>query len=259
MATHFFCTQDAAKYGIEEAIILWNIGFWCANNLANRRNIHDGRVWTYNTHKAFLELAPYLCPENPSIRNASYPDEDSKVKALEKENKRRCQKVRRILKSLEEQGAIVSGNYNKNKYDQTLWYSLKDQSTLTKYAEISPEAAKLLKLQICRLEVTELSNGDYKNVTPIPDSKHRSVNPKKTTTTEKPNFNDFAIVLISLIKEMIKEGGWVPAGQQAPKATWLETKARTLFDKFPDPSPEDCAVLILKDWTSLLSNQSKSD
>ncbi len=80
MAVHQFCTEDAARYGVEEAILLWNIGFWCATNLAKRQNIHDGRVWTYNPHRAYLELTPYLCPENPDIHNAEYPDESSRDK-----------------------------------------------------------------------------------------------------------------------------------------------------------------------------------
>lgn len=75
---------------------------------------------------------------------------------------------------------------------------------------------------------------------------------KKTTTTEKPDFDVFALSLIAIIQEMINEGGWVAENQLVPKATWLKAKARSLFDKFPDPRPEDCAVLILKDWTSLM-------
>ena len=173
MAVHHFCTEDAARYGVEEAILLWNIGFWCATNLAKRQNIHDGRVWTYNPHRAYLELTPYLCPENPDIHNAEYPDEASREKAAEKELKRRSQKIRRIFKSLENQGAIVAGNYNKSKQDQTTWYSLNDQKKLSKYAEIAPEALKLLNLQICRLDSTDLSNGLYRFVDSSPDNKHR--------------------------------------------------------------------------------------
>lgn len=73
-----------------------------------------------------------------------------------------------------------------------------------------------------------------------------------TTTTEKPDFDVFALALISIIREMIEEGGWVSSDQPLPKATWLKAKASTLFDKFPDPRPEDCAVFILKDWTRLM-------
>ena len=189
MAVHHFCTEDAARYGVEEAILLWNIGFWCATNLAKRQNIHDGRVWTYNPHKAYLELTPYLCPENPEINNAEYPDEASREKAKEKELKRRSQKIRRIFKSLEEQGAIVAGNYNKSKYDQTTWYSLNDQSTLSKYAEIAPEALILLKLQICRLGTTDLSNENYKSVDSSPDNKQRCKQVSQSTVRAREKFS----------------------------------------------------------------------
>lgn len=175
MAVHHFCTEDAARYGVEEAILLWNIGFWCATNLAKRQNIHDGRVWTYNPHRAYLELTSYLCPENPDIRNAEYPDEASREKALSKELKRRCEKIRRIFKSLEQQGAIAAGNYNKSKYDQITWYSLNDQKKLSKYAEIAPEALKLLNPQICGLDTTDLSNGHHKFVDSSPGDTPRLI------------------------------------------------------------------------------------
>lgn len=86
-------------------------------------------------------------------------------------------------------------------------------------------------------------------------TKETNIQNKKniTTTTEKPDFYDFAVCLLGIIKSMISEGGWIPDGQPAPKSTWLKAKAKSLFDKFTDPRPEDCAVLILKDWTKLIN------
>ena len=188
MAVHHFCTEDAARYGVEEAILLWNIGFWCATNLAKRQNIHDGRVWTYNPHRAYLELTPYLCPENPDIHNAEYPDESSREKALSKELKRRCEKIRRIFKSLEQQSAIVLGNFNKSKYDQTTWCSLNDQSKLLKYAEIAPEALKLLNPQFCGLDITDLWNQNHKFVDSSPDNKHRCKQVSQSTLRARKKF-----------------------------------------------------------------------
>ncbi len=74
------------------------------------------------------------------------------------------------------------------------------------------------------------------------------INQRETTTTEKLNFNDFAVCLISILQEMIAEGGWIPEGHPVPKKTWLKAKAQTLHNTFPDPRPEDCALIILKDW-----------
>lgn len=56
---HSFEVEDAVKYGIEKAIILNNLRFWLENR-ANRKNISDGQVWTYNSAEAFELLFPYM-------------------------------------------------------------------------------------------------------------------------------------------------------------------------------------------------------
>lgn len=93
---HIFNIQDAVDYGIEEAIILYNIRFWLDKNLANNSNIHDGEVWTYNSVKAWAKLFPYMSES----------------------------KISKTLTKMEEKGLIISGNYNKAKYDRTKWYSI---------------------------------------------------------------------------------------------------------------------------------------
>ena len=75
--------------------MLHNLLFWLARNKANGSNIHDGKVWTYNSASAFAELFPFW----------------------------KERKIARILVSLEEQGAIESGCYNKAGYDRKKWYS----------------------------------------------------------------------------------------------------------------------------------------
>ena len=239
MSTHHFCTEDAANYGIEEAIILQNIGYWSCKNLANRQNIKKGRVWTYNTRDAFIELFPYLAK-----------GQDIKAKRV---------KIGRILRSLEDQGAIVSEQLNKNRHDRTKWYSVTDVSKLKKYGEISSEALKTLKEQICSFDRTEMFYPENKSVPSLTDNKQQIENTTTTTTEErareKLDFDDFAICLIKLINDMIKEGGWVPKGQQVPKATWLKSKAEELYHRLPNPSPADCSVLILRDWTNLIGKQ----
>lgn len=93
---HKFSVEVAQRYGIEEAILLENLYFWCMKNQANGRHIYDGKAWTYNSVKAFKELFPYMTPS----------------------------KIRRALLHLEEEGLIVSGNYNEIKYDRTTWYAV---------------------------------------------------------------------------------------------------------------------------------------
>ena len=56
---HSFDPVDAEKFGILEAILLANIRWWTAKNEANKRHLHDGKFWTYNSAKAFAKLFPY--------------------------------------------------------------------------------------------------------------------------------------------------------------------------------------------------------
>lgn len=121
---HSFDIQHAEKYGINCAVILNNMIFWAKKNSANNANVFDGSVWVYNSVRAWRELFPYMTENH--IRNA--------------------------LKKLEEEGIIISGNYNEHKYDQTKWYSIIDES-------------------ICennQIHLSILTNGIVKNNKPIP-------------------------------------------------------------------------------------------
>ena len=52
MTCHAFDIEDAKKYGVDSAIILYNLRFWLAHNKANGTHINDGYVWTYNSARA---------------------------------------------------------------------------------------------------------------------------------------------------------------------------------------------------------------
>lgn len=92
---HSFDVELAKEYGILEAILIQNIYFWIEKNKANNKHFYDGRYWTYNSKKAFSEMFPYA-----SERQIKY--------SLEK-----------LIKN----GILVTGNYNKQWSDRTLWYS----------------------------------------------------------------------------------------------------------------------------------------
>lgn len=98
MTSHYFDIDDAEQYGVLPAIILQNIKFWIAKNKANGDNVHDGRVWVYNSVSAWTELFPYATKDQ----------------------------VRRALEKLEYMGAVVTGNYNKRAGDVTKWYAISD-------------------------------------------------------------------------------------------------------------------------------------
>jgi hypothetical protein len=101
---HSFNIEIAKEYGVEAAIIIENLNFWIEKNKANGKHFYDGKYWTYNSAKAFSELFPYW----------SAPQ------------------ISRILKKLEKDGILLTGNFNSSSYDRTKWYSLNHEIHFTK-------------------------------------------------------------------------------------------------------------------------------
>ena len=94
----YFCfsKDDAEQYGVDGAVMLHHIRYWVAKNEANENNYHEDKYWTYNSTKAFAQLFPFWS----------------------------ARKVGRVLKKLEDDGAIMSGNFNGKRYDRTKWFTL---------------------------------------------------------------------------------------------------------------------------------------
>ena len=134
---HHFNIETAKKYGVNKAILLYNLSYWLDHNKANKTNIHKYKgkkyYWTYNSARAFEKLFPYF-------------------------NKR---SITRWLRELEEDEIIISGEFNKTKYDRTKWYTMEGYS-------IS-------------------QNGKWvgQNGQPIPDSKPDSKHKSKSTYSAK--------------------------------------------------------------------------
>ena len=96
---HSFDIDIAVKYGVNAAVLLNNIYFWCEHNQANGTNFHDGYYWTYNSRKAFSELFPYMTQKA----------------------------VATALQKLIDDGILITGNYNVSAYDRTMWYAVTEK------------------------------------------------------------------------------------------------------------------------------------
>ena len=134
---HHFNIEIAKQYGMLEAVLLNNLHYWITKNEANSKNYYDGYYWTYNSVKAFHELFPYASDH----------------------------KIRNALKHLEEEGLIITGNYNQSTHDRTMWYAL-------------TENAKCI-LQNYKMDVVKNENGFSKSDKPIPNN----------NTNDKPKIN----------------------------------------------------------------------
>lgn len=154
MAIHCFDTEIAELYGLESAIILNNIYYWIQHNEANESNYYDGYYWTFNSVKAFNELFPYMSER----------------------------KIRNSLKLLEEDGILITGNYNKVAYDRTKWYAIteKGKCILAKRSNAYSQNEQM-DLTYSQMDLSEKSNGNVENVKPIPNNK------PIITTNQKPN------------------------------------------------------------------------
>ena len=96
---HAFIVEEAVEYGVEKAILLQHIRFWCNQNKNKDTHYHDGKVWMYQSVSDMRKHYPYWSG----------------------------QKIGRLLRDMESNRLIISGNFNKIGYDQTKWYSLNVQ------------------------------------------------------------------------------------------------------------------------------------
>ena len=138
---HSFNIEVAKDVGIACAVLLNNIYWWVDKNEKNEYHLFEGKYWTRNTKKAYLEQFPYM-----TERQIEY-----------------------ALTKLRDKGYILVGNFNKAKYDRTLWYTITDKARRV--------------LQICDIHSTNLLDGETKNEEPIPDI-NTDIN-KNTDTVEQ--------------------------------------------------------------------------
>lgn len=108
---HSFNTNVAKEFDIDIAVLLHNFKFWTLTNLANKKNIHDGLCWTYNSVPAFCLIFPYWTRHQ----------------------------IEHLIAKCKRLGLIAAGNYNKHKYDRTKWYALTAKAYRL-YPELQEEA-----------------------------------------------------------------------------------------------------------------------
>lgn len=97
MGSYRLSDQVACECGVNAAILLDNVAYWCERNerAGDERHLRLGRWWTYNGISAFARLYPWM----------SYDQ------------------ARRALAALEGAGLLDRANLNDNPYDKTLWYT----------------------------------------------------------------------------------------------------------------------------------------
>jgi len=90
-------TELACIIGLNEAIVLQQFHYWLERNKTTATNFQDGRYWTYGTIQ-------------------EYTDRDFPFWSFDT--------VKRTVAKLIKLGFVIQGNYNKQRFDQTRWYTI---------------------------------------------------------------------------------------------------------------------------------------
>jgi len=130
--------DHAKQYGVDEAIMINNFQYWVMKNKANGINCHEGKTWTYNSVRSYVEIYPFWTSNQ----------------------------IERILTSLRNQGVLIVGNYNKAKYDRTKWYAFADEQTFIEKPFSIPGKAEM--------EFANQRNGIGEIKEPIPTTKTKT-------------------------------------------------------------------------------------
>lgn len=165
---HSFDIELAKEIGIIPAILLRHLYFWVEKNRANERHIHDGRVWTYNSKRAFSIIFPYLTETQ----------------------------VKYALDKLKDADLIETGHFSQDKWDKTLWYTLtqRGENKITGIDRIKLSNVHRTKLSDDARAIKEL----YTDVKPdITDKGGERARERKRIILNKP----------SGVKEVIEEAG----------------------------------------------------
>lgn len=163
---HFFSDEVALEVGVNGAIILNHLHYWIKKNADNEMNYHDGYFWTYNSIAAYRKQFPFWSERT----------------------------IYRILRELEVNGYVKTGNYNQSAYDRTKWYALTEKSvkllepTIVQECKNSQDNATETTLTDCPNEITQSDNVHldklYKST--LNKNKHKEKHINKHSVTCSP-------------------------------------------------------------------------
>lgn len=128
-----FSMELAVAVGVTEAIILQQIHYWCIKNEKDGRNYHDDHYWCYNSMTKWLK--EYPCFSRSTLDRA--------------------------FSKLRREGLLITGNYNKNPMDRTLWYRI-DYDALEDYLSVPFIQNDKMHLQVLNRPIPENNNTENK-------------------------------------------------------------------------------------------------
>lgn len=162
-----FSTDDAIAHGVDEAILLHNIRYWLDYARAHDEMKQDGYHWMYMTATSMQLIMPFWS----------------------------VNKIRKMLKSLEKDGIVITGEYNKSSWNRTKWYSMPEFYHVAN----PPHATSQTATSTCSQTATSLySNKEDSNIidySAVEDVYNRCLplasNLSKLTATRKAKVKKF--------------------------------------------------------------------
>ncbi len=186
---HAFDTQIAAKYGVYEAILIHHMVFWVKFNQRLKRNFINGRTWTYQTLDEIAAHFPYL-------------NKSQVFDLLEKLSLGRDRRSKN--KEIQFEPVLLKGNFNKNKYDRTIWYSFvcEEKWQIPKCILGNPNMEKhwVPEENPINTDIGKCQYGDWEIPTPIPDTKPDTETKESTLKSTKESPSDSLIPMGSFVR-----------------------------------------------------------
>ena len=138
----------ATALGLNESIVLQQIEYWLTKFKETNKTRHyqKGKWWVYNSYREWKTNFPFWSEST----------------------------IRRAIKSLEDEGILITDNFNKLKIDRTKWYSI-NYEKLDAYCDDAI-------VQNEQVDTSERTNGDSKMNKPLPKI--------TTKTNNKDNIRD---------------------------------------------------------------------
>ena len=160
----------AKVIGLNEAIILQQVHYWLNEN----GKTYEGKKWIYNTYADWRKQFPFWSEST----------------------------IKRTIKRLEEQGLLISGNFNRMKLDRTKWYTINyeklaeieqslNQDDPTKSSKCTDEEVKMT--QSHQVKMTRPITRDYpetnkqRYIESAPQTSPSNPSPANSQSTKTPD------------------------------------------------------------------------
>ena len=153
MALHYFDVDLAQRCGVNAAILLSDIQYWCERSKGDPAHLREGRVWMWSSVRDFRERHPYLT----------------------------ARQIRYALEQLTAAEVVITAQYSDRALDRTIWYSPVD---LTPVANAFDNSGKCIGQQ-CQMQMTPVANAFDKSG--VPTTIHYRETLENTIETNRDN------------------------------------------------------------------------